>query len=168
MINWYWLKCRNRSKDDIISQWKYLCCKLNLPDIFASIEIPHRQTNKLKILAAVGVLLSRYSILKLFMDRVSRYLRIIYINFFMQLIEYFTRRLLESLWSLLIELRSPLISMSFGTLGSINIHSNQLITIKIFNLSIASNFISVENNRLYKILFQQIYYKCTCRSSIRW
>jgi hypothetical protein len=39
---------------------------LNLPDIFASVESPHRQTNKAKILAAVGVLLGRYSIFKVF------------------------------------------------------------------------------------------------------
>jgi hypothetical protein len=33
---------------------------LNLPDIFASIESPHRQTNKVKILAAVGLPRGRY------------------------------------------------------------------------------------------------------------
>jgi hypothetical protein len=39
---------------------------LNLPDIFASIEIPHRQTNKVKILAAVGFPKRRYSIFNVF------------------------------------------------------------------------------------------------------
>jgi hypothetical protein len=35
-------------------QWRCLYCKLNLPDIFASIESPRRQTSKGKVLAAVG------------------------------------------------------------------------------------------------------------------
>jgi hypothetical protein len=39
---------------------------LNLPDIFASIESPHRQTNKIKILAAVGLPGGRYSNFKVF------------------------------------------------------------------------------------------------------
>ncbi len=36
--------------------------QLNLPDIFASLESPHRQTDKAKRLAVVDVLLWRYSI----------------------------------------------------------------------------------------------------------
>ena len=95
-------------------QWRCLCCKLNLPDIFASLESSRRQTNKVKILAPVGVLLWRYSIFKIFMAGVYRYPRITYINFLVQLAEYFTRRLLEYLWGLLIELRSLLGSLSFG------------------------------------------------------
>jgi hypothetical protein len=39
---------------------------LNLPDIFASAESSHRQTNKVKILAAVGLPGGRYSYFKVF------------------------------------------------------------------------------------------------------
>ncbi len=47
-------------------QWRCSYCKLNLPDIFASIESPHRQTNKVKILAVVGFPKRRYSIFNVF------------------------------------------------------------------------------------------------------
>jgi hypothetical protein len=39
---------------------------LNLSDIFASIESPYRQTNNVKILAAVGLPRGRYSNFKVF------------------------------------------------------------------------------------------------------
>jgi len=40
---------------------------LNLPDIFASVDSPHRQTNKVKILAAVDLFKGRYSNFKVFL-----------------------------------------------------------------------------------------------------
>jgi hypothetical protein len=55
-----------RNNTECISQWRCLYCKLNLPDIFASIESPHHQTSKVKILAAVGFPKRRYSIFNVF------------------------------------------------------------------------------------------------------
>ncbi len=49
-----------------ILQWRCLYCKLNLPDIFASIDSHHRQTNKVKILATVGFSKRGYSIFNVF------------------------------------------------------------------------------------------------------
>jgi hypothetical protein len=40
---------------------------LNLSDIFASIKSPYRQTNNVKILAAVGLPRERYSNFKVFL-----------------------------------------------------------------------------------------------------
>ncbi len=65
-------------------------------DLLASNESSHRQTNKIKILAALGVPGGRYSIFTVFIMWVYRNIRIIYINFFIQLTEYFNSRLQES------------------------------------------------------------------------
>jgi len=58
-------------------QWRYLCCQLKRLGIFASKESSHRQTNKVKILAATGLIRGRYSIFTVLTVGVYRNVRII-------------------------------------------------------------------------------------------
>ncbi len=56
-------------------------CWVKRLDIFTSKESSHRQYNKVKILAAIGLSRGRYSIFSIFMIWVYRSMRIIYVNF---------------------------------------------------------------------------------------
>jgi hypothetical protein len=55
-----------KNKYLVFLQWRCLYCKLKRLDIFTSKESSHRQTNKVKILAPLGLPIGRDSILTVF------------------------------------------------------------------------------------------------------